>query len=75
MDFLSAEMAQKAHVAAVNRDYVAEPRLGAPLQQAVLGRAVPWLLCAAAAQERLRALPIPVQSTAPCRVSAARWLC
>lgn len=28
VDFLSAEMAQKAHIDAVNRDYVCEPHLG-----------------------------------------------
>lgn len=29
VDFLTAEMAQKAHIDAVNRDYICEPRLGA----------------------------------------------
>lgn len=28
VDFLSAEMAQKVHIDAVNRDYVCEPHLG-----------------------------------------------
>lgn len=28
VDFLTAEMAQKAHIDAVNRDYVCEPHLG-----------------------------------------------
>ena len=29
VDFLSAEMAHKVHIDAVNRDYICEPRLGA----------------------------------------------
>ena len=28
VDFLSAEMANKVHIDAVNRDYICEPRLG-----------------------------------------------
>lgn len=35
VDFLTADMAQKVHIDAVNRDYICEPHLGAPLPSRV----------------------------------------
>ena len=43
VDVLSAEMARKAHIDAVSRDYICEPRLGALRRAAGWGGAAPLL--------------------------------
>jgi len=61
VDFLSAEMAHKVHIDAVNRDYICEPRLGAfplavLLRLPALCKAL-WSLTARRAGSALQILP------------------
>ena len=46
VDVLSAEMAHKVHIDAINRDYICEPRLGA--QGALAAPRAVWLRCSLA---------------------------
>jgi hypothetical protein len=76
MDSLSSELAVKAHIDAVSRDYICEPHIGARAAAAARGDRAPLPSIAGPPGALITPLSgprSPLQSTGPSAASAAPW--